>query len=255
MRFRSWATFFAAALLIAALTFAGAQAAGARVNARARHAKGKAAAATTTYDPKAEPAPAVEAPPPSDAPRGPAPEFSAAKLARADKILHDPILQRAKASFVLEHLASGRVMFAHNPDLPCSPASTNKLITGAAAFAILGPGYRFKTRVFADSRPDGHGVVHGNLYLVGGGDPMLTEERAWTLAHELRLLGLRRVTGNLVGDDSFHDAERYYELWGPPDFRAYKAPLGALSVNYNTVNFWVRPGPKAGAPAAVELDP
>jgi D-alanyl-D-alanine carboxypeptidase/D-alanyl-D-alanine-endopeptidase (penicillin-binding protein 4) len=199
------------------------------------------------------PAPAsAEAP---AAPTSDGPAFSAEKLAQAEKIVNDPLLRGARASFLVQHLASGKRVFERDPDVACSPASTNKLITGAAAFAVLGPTYRFKTRVFADSRPDGRGVIHGNLYLVGGGDPLLVQEQAWALAHNLHLLGVRRVAGSLVGDDSFHDSTRYYREWGPQNFHAYKAPLGALSMNFNTVFFWVRPGPKIGAPATVELDP
>jgi D-alanyl-D-alanine carboxypeptidase/D-alanyl-D-alanine-endopeptidase (penicillin-binding protein 4) len=183
------------------------------------------------------------------------PVLSDRQLQEAEKLMEDPLLRGATVSALVKHLPSGKVVFAHEPEAFCAPASANKLITGAGAFALLGPDYRFKTRVLADRRPDASGAIHGNLYLVGGGDPRLTPEKIWSIAHMLRLLGVRQVTGDLIGDDSFHDATRYYEEWGPQSYRSYKAPLGALSVNYNTVNFWVRPGPKEGAPAIVELDP
>jgi len=183
------------------------------------------------------------------------PVLSARQRTAIAKILTDPIVKDAQVSARITHVGTGRVLFQNMPEKPCIPASTNKLVTGAAAYALLGPHYRFKTVFRADSMPDSAGVVHGNLYVVGGGDPSLTLEQVWKLVHGLRISGVTKVTGDLVGDDTFHDSVRFYPEWGHPSHRAYLAPVGGLSVNFNTVGVWVRPGGAVGQPARVTFDP
>jgi D-alanyl-D-alanine carboxypeptidase/D-alanyl-D-alanine-endopeptidase (penicillin-binding protein 4) len=181
--------------------------------------------------------------------------LSSQQTAELRQIIADPLLKKAKVTAQVLNVRTGQVLFAENPDLFVMPASTNKLVTAGAAMAVLGPNYQFATRVLADHRPDENGVINGNLYIVGGGDPTLTIEKVWLLAHGVRIAGVKKVTGDLVGDDSFHDNVRFYPEWGRQSFRAYHASLGALSVNWNTITFWVRPGPRPGTPAVVTLDP
>jgi len=171
------------------------------------------------------------------------------------RILRDPILKKANVSVLVKNVRTAETLFSKNPDTFCLPASTNKLVTGAAALSILGPKYRFTTMVKADSRPNDYGVINGNLYLIGGGDPHLTMEQVWMIAHRLRIAGVHKVTGDLVGDDSFHDQVRFYEDWGEQTRRAYHASLGALSVNFNTLTLWVLPAAKVGEPARVTIEP
>src|SRR5207302_1718869 len=86
-----------------------------------------------------------------------------------------------------------------------NPASNVKLFTTAAALAILGPEYRWKTVVYADA-PVAAGELKGRLYLKGHGDPSLVVEDLWRVVTDLYAGGLRKVTGDLVVDDTFFDA-------------------------------------------------
>jgi serine-type D-Ala-D-Ala carboxypeptidase/endopeptidase (penicillin-binding protein 4) len=183
------------------------------------------------------------------------PKLGDGQRKRLARLLADPIVKNAQFSFKIQHLASGRVLFENTPEIACIPASTNKLVTGAAAFALLGPEFRFTTLVRADRRPDKNGVINGNLYLIGGGDPSLTMEQIWLVAHALEIAGVKKIAGDLVGDDSYHDQVRFYPEWGRKTARAYHAPLGGLSVNFNTVAFWARPGGAVGDPARITFDP
>lgn len=151
-------------------------------------------------------------------------------------------------------LQTGEVLYAHNPDEKRTPASNVKILTSATALARLGPDYVFATDVYADAPLRG-GVIKGNLYLKGYGDPVLVQERLHELAHQVRLLGVRRVTGNLVADDSFFDRKRFGLGWKNAGARPYQAPHGALSLNFSVVTIYVEPGGKVGAPARVRLDP
>src|SRR5262249_59919439 len=85
-------------------------------------------------------------------------------------------------------------------------ASNGKVLTTAAALALLGAEYRYRTQVFADAI-DASGTITGTLYLRGAGDPSLDAATLWSIANELALIGVKKVTGALVIDESFFDAE------------------------------------------------
>ena len=104
-------------------------------------------------------------------------------------------------------LPSGRVLFAHNPDLPLEPASNEKLGVTYAALAELGPSYRFPTEVLGEGHRSG-ATWDGTLFLKGFGDPTLSSADLARLAAILRGEGIRRVTGGIVGDASAFDAAR-----------------------------------------------
>ncbi|MCY1215086.1 D-alanyl-D-alanine carboxypeptidase/D-alanyl-D-alanine-endopeptidase [compost metagenome] len=89
-----------------------------------------------------------------------------------------------------------------NADVSVNPASTMKLITTYAALELLGPTYQWKTEFYADG-PVKNGVLNGNLYLKGGGDPKLNMEKLWLMMRDLRANGVREVIGDLVLDRSY----------------------------------------------------
>ena len=88
-----------------------------------------------------------------------------------------------------------------NPAMPRAPASTMKVLPTWAALDLLGPAYAWKTRALADA-PVAKGVLKGNLYLQGGGDPLLTIERWWRFVNDLRQTGLRVIEGDIVVDQT-----------------------------------------------------
>jgi D-alanyl-D-alanine carboxypeptidase/D-alanyl-D-alanine-endopeptidase (penicillin-binding protein 4) len=88
-----------------------------------------------------------------------------------------------------------------NADVSVNPASTMKLVTTYAALELLGPTHQWKTEFYADG-PLKDGVLNGNLFLKGGGDPKLNMEKLWLLLRDLRANGVRQVTGDLVLDRS-----------------------------------------------------
>lgn len=151
-------------------------------------------------------------------------------------------------------IASGSVLFSHNPAAPLNPASNAKVPTAAAALAGLHPEYRWQTTV--NGRVEG-GAVGGPVYLKGYGDPTLDTAGLLALAHELKADGVRRIDGGVVADDTFFD-----RVYTPPAFdqkpeedAAFRANVSALSVNESTVVFRAAPGAAEGAPARVTVDP
>ncbi|HET9692665.1 MAG TPA: D-alanyl-D-alanine carboxypeptidase [Acidimicrobiales bacterium] len=138
-----------------------------------------------------------------------------------------------------------RVLVAAQPTVPLVPASNMKLLTAVAALDRLGPGYRFTTSVVA-AAPLAAGVVTGDLYLVGGGDPVLrTPQYEATipdavppftslpaLAAQVAAAGVRQVTGTVVGDGTRYDALRTVPGWKPVYAAEGDAgPLSGLDVD------------------------
>ncbi len=153
-------------------------------------------------------------------------------------------------------LPQGDVLYERNPDLSLNPASNMKLLTSAAALAKLGPEYRFSTRVLAERGPERRGKVRGDLCLVGGGDPVLETDDLEHLADDVRAAGVREVSGDLVVDDYRFDDVRLGSGWEWDDEPFYyAAQISALSVNRGIVTIAARPGPQAGAPADVRIEP
>jgi D-alanyl-D-alanine carboxypeptidase/D-alanyl-D-alanine-endopeptidase (penicillin-binding protein 4) len=128
-------------------------------------------------------------------------------------------------------LDTGVPLYAKRPDVPRAPASVNKLYTTSAALELYGPAGQLTTAVLGDTQPDDAGVVTGNLYLHGGGDPEFARAEARRLARVLAGSGLTRVTNRVVGDESKFDGLR-----GGPDssYRVseWVGPLSGLSFNH-----------------------
>ena len=159
---------------------------------------------------------------------------------------------------VIVSITRGDTLFASNPDVLLKPASIMKMMTTGLALERFGPEHTFATTVFRDG-PVTAGVLNGNLYLRGGGDPTLSL-RFWqgespmdALAKQIAAAGIQRVSGNVVADESAFESERIPAGWKTSYLMsAYAAPVSALSLNENLV--WIVARPQNGS-AVVELDP
>jgi len=144
-------------------------------------------------------------------------------------------------SVVVREIATGGNLLEVNASIPRPPASTMKILPTWAALDLLGPAYSWKTRAYADA-PIVKGTLKGNLYLQGGGDPLLTIERWWSFVADLRQAGLRSIEGDIVIDQS-----RFAPLTERPEdfdgkfWRTYNVLPDALLVNWQSSEFTVRP--------------
>jgi D-alanyl-D-alanine carboxypeptidase/D-alanyl-D-alanine-endopeptidase (penicillin-binding protein 4) len=129
-------------------------------------------------------------------------------------------------------LDTGTLLEGHQTDLPLTPASTTKVVSTYAMLKTLKPEYSFTTEVWGDLRG---GTVNGDLVFKGGGDPLLTSERIWLLAHELRDRGVQRVTGRIRLDQTAFDDQRFGPGWENTS-SATTPPILPLSVNFNKDN-------------------
>lgn len=176
-----------------------------------------------------------------------------AQLARA---LRDAGVSRGQVGLLAVRVDDGRVLAALDPRRPLIPASTMKLLTTACALERLGPAHTFDTRWLAAGRPDASGRLKGDLWVVGSGNPLLRAEDLWVALRELHAIGVRRIEGDLVVDDSLFEPPGYPSAW--PDRRVpdpYDAPQGALALAWNSVEVIVRAGEQIGSQAQVTTFP
>ncbi len=143
---------------------------------------------------------------------------------------------------VVAPVEGGEPLLAHNANAPMNPASVMKLVTSYAALDLLGPAFTFRTDVLATGELAG-GVLTGDLFVKGGGDPKLTYERLWQLARQLRARGVREIRGDIVVDRRYfaavpHDPARFDQ----DPRRAYNVGADALLVNFQAVEFRFLPG-------------
>lgn len=159
-------------------------------------------------------------------------------------------------------LTTGDTLFSRNAGASLNPASTFKLYTTALAFDQLGPDHRFSTDIFREGAVS-YGTLTGNLILRGGGDPALSRRyfdgdgngpmRA--LARQVADAGIRRVVGDIIGDDRAFEPKPVPDGWLQRYLHAsYAARVSALSLNENLIQVVVTPG-RAGQAATVRLEP
>ncbi len=146
----------------------------------------------------------------------------------------------------------------HRAQEPVNPASIAKLATTFAALELLGPAWTWTTPVGVDG-PVRDGVLQGNLYIKGQGDPRLVAERLWQLLRRVQGLGVRRISGDIVLDRSaFPLGPQDPAAFDGEPLKAYNAQPDALLVNYRAMVLHLTPLPSAsgaGGVAAVQMEP
>lgn len=168
------------------------------------------------------------------------------QLARALRVPH---VAPARSAAVAVDLTSGTVLYSQNSSRPLAPASNEKLPLTYAALVRLGPDYRVETDVLGQGEQDG-ATWTGPLVLKGSGDPTLSRTGLRALAGQVRASGIRRVTGGIIGDESWFDTRRTVAGWKPGFLVEESRPLSALVVDRARVGRYVTRFPALAATLA-----
>ncbi|PYS85407.1 MAG: D-alanyl-D-alanine carboxypeptidase/D-alanyl-D-alanine-endopeptidase [Acidobacteria bacterium] len=214
-------------------------------------------------DPVSTPTPAPVAPVRSIAPASNTPRTLAALQARIEEIVRQPALEPGIFAVKIVSLDTGDVIFEQSANKFVRPASNMKLYTVAAALDRLTPDYHFITSVYAKEKAD-KGTIKGDLIIYGRGDPSFAArfnngdyfKGINDLAERIVAAGVKRVKGDLVGDESYFNGAPLGSGWEWEDLTwAYGAQVSALTVNDNAIDLTVKPGEKVGAPVLITSGP
>jgi D-alanyl-D-alanine carboxypeptidase/D-alanyl-D-alanine-endopeptidase (penicillin-binding protein 4) len=172
-----------------------------------------------------------------------------------DHILADPVLKGGISGVLVERVDNGSVLYAHDADTRLMPASNRKLFTSAAALQLLGPGFTFTTKALSEASPDASGLLHGNLYLRGVGDSLLSPGDLDEIARAVAKAGVKQIAGRVVGDGTIFRDGPYGEGWEWDDLPYYYAmQISGLEVSHGVLAVHVTAGAAEGAPVHVAVD-
>ncbi|MDQ7975769.1 D-alanyl-D-alanine carboxypeptidase/D-alanyl-D-alanine-endopeptidase [Paraburkholderia sp. SARCC-3016] len=158
-------------------------------------------------------------------------------------------LQRAHVplsavSVVVEKVGDRTPMLALNAGKPMMPASTMKLVTTYAGLSMLGADYRWRTTAYADGNVDPNGVLHGNLYIQGTGDPKLVPEELIDLVQKIHRAGITGIDGALVLDKRFFDpSTRDLPAFDDDTEAPYNVGPDPLLYAFKSLSFTLTPSP------------
>lgn len=168
---------------------------------------------------------------------------------RLDRLLADPSLSRAHVGLQVTVAETGEVLYERDAEERYTAASTTKAVTAAVALRRLGPGFRWTTRLLG-AEPIRDGVLRGDLWIVGSGDPYLGRGDLARWASALRDAGLRRITGDVVADDRVFPPPRWGDGWMWNDLHlGWAAGVTGLQLDEPGIRMALAPGDALGDPA------
>src|SRR2546426_7425709 len=192
-----------------------------------------------------------------------APASLAELKSRIEEIARQPALEPGFFAVKIVSLDTGQIIYEQSANKFVRPASNMKLYTVAAALDRLTPDYHFITSVYAKEKPD-KGTVKGDLIVYGRGDPSIAArfnngdyfKGINDLADRIVAAGVKRIKGDLVGDESYINGAPLGSGWEWEDLTwAYGAQVSALTINDNAIDLTVKPGEKVGALCLITTGP
>jgi PBP4 family serine-type D-alanyl-D-alanine carboxypeptidase len=164
-------------------------------------------------------------------------------------------LKSAHVGILVRSLSTDKQIYALNEERPLTPASTTKVVTAFTALSELGSDFRIRTILAAAEKPK-DGVLAGDLFVKGYGDPFLSSADVDALADQLVAQGVREIDGNIVGDGTYYDSKYdRTEYSGDPDEVEDLPPISALAVENNRFSVVVSAPRTAGEPVMIQTYP
>lgn len=161
----------------------------------------------------------------------------------------DPNSSGARVGMAVYNTTKNEWVYQSQPDQTFVPASNLKLYVSATALDQLGPSDRIKTELYTTGKITPQGVLQGDVYLKGYGDPSLTTDDLTSMTQELKQKGIHAIHGQIFVDDSYYDDVKLGEGWMWDDeLSDYSAQVSALSINRNVINVQTAPSSLGQAP-------
>jgi D-alanyl-D-alanine carboxypeptidase/D-alanyl-D-alanine-endopeptidase (penicillin-binding protein 4) len=190
-------------------------------------------------------------------------QFPLAKLEQAyQNLVSDGQAKYALTSLCVLDAKTGKVIFAKNENIGLATASTLKTITSATAFSVLGKDFRFQTTLSYSGKITADGTLEGHLIISGGGDPTLGSWRyeqskenvvltQWVNA--IKAAGIKKIEGNVIGDDSLFGTQTMPEGWIWQDMgNYYGAGTSSLTWRENQFDVHLKPGSIQGSTVIIK---
>ncbi|MBR4506415.1 MAG: D-alanyl-D-alanine carboxypeptidase/D-alanyl-D-alanine-endopeptidase [Bacteroidales bacterium] len=178
-----------------------------------------------------------------------------------NQIRRETGMKHGTLAVTVQNATTGKIIYSQNGETSMTPASVAKLFTTGVGFSRLGRDFRFTTKIAVRGDIDRDGVLHGNIYIFGGGDPLLGSYRyrqtspdslfaGWMRA--LRRKGIRRVDGRVCYNTTIFDEQPLHDSWQWGDVGNYYG-AGACGLNFHENMYFVHfnAGKKIGYPATV----
>lgn len=172
-----------------------------------------------------------------------------------DSLDQDPVLKNGYWAFSIKSTKTGETILEHNPHKTLNVASSMKVLTTLAGLKLLGSDFRFSTYLEYDGRIE-NGVLKGNLYVRGGGDPTLGSKIMGknfnadlaTWVGQVKAKGITKIEGDIIADESLYNENTvpYGWIWGDIG-NYYGAPVGAINLFDNIYKVVYQPGDSVGA--------
>lgn len=178
-------------------------------------------------------------------------------LSFAEEFFTSDTFKRSHIGIYIQDVKTGELLYAKNAEEYFIPASLQKIATSVAALALLGEEYRFKTEFGYEGTIDAEGVLEGNLWIRGGGDPTLSLSCFAEWEERVKKAGIKKVKGKILVDSSCFENGLASPYWYFQDLgNYYGAGASGLTINNNLYHVTFKPGKKVGDPAEViKLDP
>jgi len=194
--------------------------------------------------------------------------FAQSPLSSAVKQLADSeMLKYGDVSIAIIDVESGKTVASHRPNTGLTPASSLKVVTTATALALLGENYRFETTIEYDGAIDATGILNGNLYIKGHGDPVLGSDLyedtpdldalMQAFVGAIQKAGINKINGRIVGDGSYYETAVSGRSWLWEDLgNYYGSGAWGLNIHENLYYLYFQQSPKLGAtPKIVRTTP
>lgn len=181
---------------------------------------------------------------------------------KLEALKKDRYLNNASWSVYVQNINTGEVLVNHNGEKSLTPASTIKAITSGTALDILGEDFRFETHLQYSGEIDENGVLQGDVYIKGGGDPSLgfmrhdiSTKLETQLVHWVKAIqnqGIKSINGNIIGDATIFETATVSPKWIWEDLgNYYGAGASGLNIHENKYNLIFKSGAKEGDPTEI----